>query len=322
MKKIILIGCGNIGSRHLQALAKLKCDLSVEIVEPSKVAQSLGKHRLNQVEYDPSNHKFVWHESITQLKNKSDLVIIATTSRNRINLIEDVLKLGHKRLLVEKIVCQSTAEYKKLLSLMKKFHAKGWVNTNRRYFMAYQKLKNDLKHSKFVQIHIFSGNSGLGTNAIHYLDLFSWLIDDLKIKLDGKFLTNKLFKNKRGQNFKEFFGTIIGTSKRGSFVSLTFFPSKRESFIINIQSEDRLVTINELVDQGYVNTFQGKKNLKFKFEHTSSLTAKIAHDIFTNDACLLPTLEDSYYIHNELFRIFNQHMKKILNDKPKLCPIT
>jgi len=322
MKKVILIGCGNIGSRHLQAIAKLKYNISVEIVEPSKSAQSLGKQRLKQIKYDSSNHKFIWYESIAQLKNKSDLVIIATTSHNRINLIEDVLKLGHKRFLVEKIVCQSTTEYKKLLSLMKKFHAKGWVNTNRRYFMAYQKLKNDLKNSKFVQMHVFSTNSGLGTNAIHYLDLFCWLIDELKIKLNGEFLTNKLFKNKRGTNFKEFFGTITGISKQGSFVSLSFFPSKHESFIINIQSEDRLVTIKELIDQGYVNTFQGEKYLKFKFEHTSTLTKKIAHDIFTNDECLLPNLKDSYHIHIELFRIFNRHMKTILNEKPKLCPIT
>lgn len=322
MKKVILIGCGNIGSRHLQALAKLKCALVVEIVEPNKKAQSLGKHRLNQIKYDLSKHKFIWHESITQLKNSSDLVIVATTSFNRINLIEGMLNLGHKRFLVEKIVCQSTAEYRKLLALMKKFHAKGWVNTNRRYFTTYRKLKDDLKNSKFVQMYIFSGNSGLGTNAIHHLDLFSWFIDDLKIKLDGKFLTKRLFTNKRGSNFKEFFGTLVGTSKNGSFISLTYFPSKRESFIINIQSEDKLVTIMELADQGYVNTSERKQNLKFQFEHTSSLTTKIANDIFTSDKCLLPTLEDSYYIHNELFTTFNRHVKKVSDTKPTLCPIT
>jgi len=35
VRRVILIGCGNIGSRHLQALAKLEYDLSVDIVEPS-----------------------------------------------------------------------------------------------------------------------------------------------------------------------------------------------------------------------------------------------------------------------------------------------
>ena len=45
-------------------------------------------------------------------------------------------------------------------------------------------------------------------------------------------------------------------------------------------------------------------------------------DIFSKDNCLLPTIKDSSYVHKELFRIFNKHLKKTLNKDVKLCPIT
>ena len=60
----------------------------------------------------------------------------------------------------------------------------------------------------------------------------------------------------------------------------------------------------------------------FKFGHTSELTKIIVEDIINNDDCELPTLDDSYHIHSELFRIFNNHIKKLTNKDIKLCPIT
>ena len=45
-------------------------------------------------------------------------------------------------------------------------------------------------------------------------------------------------------------------------------------------------------------------------------------DILKNKSCLLPTIEDSCYLHFELFRIFNNHIFKHLNYKVQKCPIT
>ena len=59
-KKFTLVGCGNVGSRHLQALAKLPFDIDVKIVEPSKDAQDLAKTRLNEVQKKENNKKFYW----------------------------------------------------------------------------------------------------------------------------------------------------------------------------------------------------------------------------------------------------------------------
>ena len=38
MKKILIVGCGNIGSRHLQSLLDLKnFPLDITVVEPNKI---------------------------------------------------------------------------------------------------------------------------------------------------------------------------------------------------------------------------------------------------------------------------------------------
>ena len=220
-KKIVLIGCGNIGSRHLQAIIKVKSVTSVEIVEPNIKSQKTAKLRLNKIEFNKLKQKIFWNKSLSTIKNQSDLVIVATNSKGRVDLIQKLLELGHRKFIVEKMVCQSVEEYKKLLFLFKKFNAKGWVNTNRRYFKSYQNIKTRFANSENIHLSVFASNSGLGTNAIHFLDLFSWLSEEYKIKLNGEFLEDKIVENKRGGNFKEFVGTIIGFSKN-SFVSTIY----------------------------------------------------------------------------------------------------
>ena len=320
-KNIFLVGCGNIGSRHLQALVKLPFKIDIHIVEKSNKSKILAKTRLKEIKFNKKKFNFFWYDSIDQLNNVSDLVIISTLSKGRVNLITSLLKNKNKKFLIEKPVCQSKKEYENLLSQMNLFNATGWVNTNRRYFKSYQKIKNELINCKFININVISKASGLGTNAIHFLDLFSWLINDSKIKLNGEFLNPKLFSNKRGKEFKEFYGTILGSGKNNSSITLNFLPSKNESIFLTISTD----SINYVIDELNQNAFKiNKTNKKFNFdfEHVSQSTTKIVKDILENNKSFLPKLDESFFNHVELFRIFNSHIKKQLKRDISLCPIT
>ena len=320
-KKIILVGCGNIGSRHLQALTKLNGEYVIEIIEPNDEAVLLAKLRLGEMKYDENLKKIVWKKLISKNTKNSDLVIIATNSKNRVKIIDELLKLGHKIFLIEKIVCQSIKEFDELLLKMKKFSAKGWVNTNRRYYSGYQKIKEIFKDSKNLHLSVFAWNSGLGTSSIHYLDLFCWLVRDHNIKINGEFLIKEIFENKRGNDFKEFQGTLVGTNQHG-LVSLTYLPSEKQKILIHIYGDGKFIEIDELENDAHIFNNGSKNKIEFKFGHTSVLTTEIIEDIFSKKNCLLPTLEESQKIHTELFRTFNQHIKKILNSEIELCPIT
>jgi len=321
-KRCVIVGCGNIGSRHLQALAKLPYEITVDIVEPCKDARAIAKMRLSEVKPSNTRFNFMWHENVTELKNNSDLVIVATTSKGRVDVINNLLEMGHSRFLIEKTVCQSVQEYELLLSKLKKNNSKGWVNTARRYFEFYQKIKKNFGESSPLNLSVVTGNNGLGSNAIHFIDLFSWFCNDYKIRLSGDFLYDKIFRNKRGEEFMEFAGTLIGSAGNGSFLSLAFLPDENLPYTVSIASNEKHMIVDET--KGDVFYLLGKKNddpSNFKLAYISETTTKIAKDIMETDMCLLPTVSELSVAHYELFRVFNHHIKKLTNEAVTLCPI-
>lgn len=322
MNRILLVGCGNIGSRHLQGLLKFSEPLIIDIVEPNDESKNLAIARLDEISYEKAKHKLFWYRSIDEIKNKSNLTIIATTAVGRVDLINKLLEMNNKRFLVEKIVCQSKTEYDMLLDKMKLYDAKGWVNTPRRYFPSYQKIKGQINNTEVIHLSINAGNKGLGTTAIHLIDLFSWFTEDYGINMDGKYLFDKLFSNKRGDNLIEFAGTIMASASNGSVLSLTFLPYENLPLTIEIFSKNMHLIIDETNEKVFVIRDFNNLNLGFVMQYQSTLTTEIVSDLILNDSCLLPTLEESYLAHVGLFHIFNTHIKKIINEENKLCPIT
>lgn len=321
-KTITIVGCGNIGSRHLQAIAKLPVPANVDIVEPSENARQVAKSRLAEIRHNKSDLDVSWHKSIHDLKRKGDLTIVATSSVGRSSIMGQLLESGHSRFLVEKMVCQSAKEYEELLAKIKAHGAKGWVNTPRRYYKSYQEIRECLCASSPIHISVVAGNIGLGSNAIHFLDLFSWFCNDYKIRLK-EVLYDKIFPNKRGSDLVEFAGTIMGFSQDASTLEVSFLPSSIDvSLIVSITTKDTHLAINESKEIFLAESNDCLGNLKFRNEYVSDITTRIANDIFIKDDCLLPTLQDSYFSHCELFRIFNAHIKKLTNQEKELCPIT
>ena len=209
---------------------------------------------------------------------------------------------------------------------MKKFievGAKGCVKTNRRYDESYKKLKKIFSDSERIHIYISTSNvSALATSLIHYLDMFSFFTDDFNVNLNGDFLLNQLFPNKRGKDFVEFAGTVIGSIKNGSTFSMTSLPATKLPYVINIIGKDKHIMIDETNERitNLLNPID--KEISFMYEHVSGLTNKITEDILSKDNCNLTTIQESQIHHKEIFRIFNQHIKKLTNKEQKLCPIT
>jgi predicted dehydrogenase len=318
-KKILLVGCGNIGSRHLQGLIKLQNTIEVNVVEPDDNAQKIAKTRIHEIKNIKKFPKITWFKNINELKQKSDLVIIATHSKGRLDLISTLLDQGNKRFLLEKMVCQSKSEYLKILEKMEKSKANSWVNTPRRYFKSYQKIKKLFADPNLI-LTVDAGNLGLGSNAIHILDLFSWFIDDYHLTLNGDSMNKKILLNKRGKDFVEFSGTLTGKSKTCAFVSITFHSNQNIPFTLMLVRKNMKLILNETDSK--IMLYTGKEKLYFETDFVSTITNKITNDILKKNSCLLPTLENSFITHTELFRIFNQHLKKIQHLQPKLCPIT
>lgn len=302
----------------MQALIKLPYQIDIEIIEPNNDAQNLAKARLNEVEYDKSFFRITWNTSINKATNY-DIVILATPSKDRYELIRSLSDCGNTRFLVEKMVCQSKQEYESILSLINSTNSKAWVNASRRYFDSYQKIKNQFDQNFQDNLVVNTGNMGLGSNAIHFLDLFSWMIGNGNFTLNGDFLDNEIMENKRGNEYKEFSGTIVGKSFNNQTITINFSQNNTVPLYVCFLGTESLI-IDETNEKFF--DLQSADKSEFKVEFQSSLTTKILQDIFEKDDTLLPTLEESKTAHYELFRIFNNHIKKITGKEVEKCPIT
>lgn len=325
-KKIVLLGCGQIGSRHLQAIVKLGGNLNIQVVEPNDASKKIGENRVREVLPKKHELRIEWLKDLSQVYKNADLTIVATTARNRVKIIDKFLRMGHKRFLIEKMVCQATKQYEYLLEALSKNQAKGWVNCTRRYNTFYSEAAGLFREKSPIIFNVIAGNSGLGCNAIHFLDLFSsFIADNQIIKLNGEYLLPKLLPNLRGKDLVEFAGTILGRTDNESFISITFFPYSDSSSMINVLAEDVKMFVDESCEKAFLSTRQNNfqwEQHNFENLNTSYLTTTIASEIIENNFCNLPTIEALYSIHKELFCVFNQLISSITGKRVSICPIT
>lgn len=322
MKTFSVIGCGEIGSRHLQGLLHFPEPVKIQVVEPSAMARSIAQARAEEVQCRAGT-ELSWHESMETIE-PGEFTVIATTAVKRVDIFCRLLDQGHKRFLIEKMVCQSDQEYQGLLAAFKQKGAKGWINCYRRYTEFYKKLKLDLGSSP-LHVSVLGGNQGLGCNAIHFLDLFAFLCADNHIDIIGGFFSDRLLPNKRSRDLIEFAGTIVAQAANGSTMTLTFSEASPALITVEVLGRSVRAFIDE--DGRRAQVAREWENWGWQAEsfmnlYSSQLTPQVAYEVLTTDQCNLASLEDSYPAHRELFSIFLNHLEGATDKAWHLCPIT
>ena len=321
-KKILIYGCGNIGSRHLQGALRVNQKIIIYIYDKSEQSIKKAKSRLQEI----SNKKKI--NSVSFLKNfkknkKFDLVILATTANNRYGLIKKIIDtIEFQYLIIEKIAFQSQKDFRKAIELINKNSIKAWVNCPNRAYNSYNKLKKILNKNDIITMNVDGGKWNLASNYIHYLDLFSFLIEDYEIKIILAKL-NKPYMSKRKQ-FKEFDGYISAETNRGDHLSVneckfSYSPITTEIFTKNVK-----IIIFESYDKAII--LEKKNNwkiklIRFNIEKQSVLTKYIIEDIFNQSDCKLIKVENSYKLHRIMLHLFLKHLKKYKRNISS-CPIT
>lgn len=324
MKKILIAGAGQIGSRHLQGLMKLNFPTEVFVVDPSLKSLELSKSRLKEVK---NIHPLINVSFFSILPNlgKIDLAIIATTSDIRKKVILDILRENQvKNFLLEKLAFQNISDFKEIMKIFKKNNSKSWVNCPNRLFKSYINIKLNIGEKDKLTMNVSGGKWNLASNTIHYLDLFHFLTSCKKIKIINSDLKNQIFKSKR-EKFIELGGSITFISEKGD--KLNVFDSMRDDspVKVNINSSKESITINENEETAeYIDLVTNSVKEKNNFELTkqSSLTTKIASDIILNDKCGLLKIDDSFIIHKILLDFFLLRIKLITKKEYSSCPIT
>jgi len=324
VKKIAIIGAGQLGSRHLQGLAQCSFDVSIEVVEPYDSSRETAKERYEQIENRAFVKKIEFFSSIKQLSSSLDLVIVATGADVRYKVAEELLESKTvTNLVLEKVLFQTVEEYDKMEKLLKKSQTSCWVNHPRRMFPFYHTLKKLLADAEQVSYSVQGGDWGLGCNSLHFIDHLAFLTDTSSVTLYNHLLDTKLYESKR-KGFVEFNGLLVG--KMGKHTFSLHSNEQPTPLIFSIVSDTIVIKIEEGVgkvhmarkEDGWKWTTVEEKIVYFQ----SELSQVLAEDILVQKEVSLPTYAMAKALHVPYINCLLDKMQEINGERSTVCPIT
>lgn len=323
-RKILIIGAGNLGSRHLQALKTVKFPLNIAVIDPNKNSLNIAKERYDSIKSGTCFHSINFYENLTPICEKIDLAIIATNSDVRKKVVVELLsKVEVKFIILEKILFQNLEDYEIIDDLLSSKGTKAWVNCPRRIFSIYQKGR-DLFQGEKPYFKVSGSNFGLMSNLIHFIDIMAYITQSTDFSLDASNLIPELKSSKRS-GFNELNGEIRVNFKSGSFGSIHCLPNGNLPIIHEIYSETKRLIIKESESDAlyYDNNSEMKWiHLEAKFMYQSQATTKIVEELFLNNVCELTSYNESKKLHISIFKPILNYINLKLNQNLEKIPFS
>ena len=117
--QIVIIGAGQIGSRHLQALSLIDRDITVSVFDPNKESLELAKKRFEELPENKFVRSVSYFEALDGLNDDIDVAIIATNADIRRQVIEQLLqKVRVRFFILEKMAFQSVEDFENIMALL------------------------------------------------------------------------------------------------------------------------------------------------------------------------------------------------------------
>tara|TARA_Y100000768_G_scaffold386582_1_gene375334 strand:- start:1007 stop:1981 length:975 start_codon:yes stop_codon:yes gene_type:complete len=320
----LIIGAGQLGSRHLQGLLKFDKEQIIYVLDTSKSSLNLAEERASEIEFE---HTIKYITNWDNIPSELDLVIVATGASVRSKVVNKLLKVCNvKNLILEKILFQDLESYSDISKLIKATGTPTWVNHPRRMFKHYIDIKNKLSASEeVINFQVFGGNWDLACNALHFIDLISFLSNSEVMDLDFDGIDNKVINSKRS-NCIEFTGSISGKLKNGNNFNICSLDGDYEDITFCILTKSGRWIIQEGDAQKII--YLGKENnfnetvVQFINEYQSTLTTRIINDILISSHTNLPSYEEACTSHIPFIEGALNSYNRICDSNSLICPIT
>jgi predicted dehydrogenase len=324
---VLIVGCGQIGSRHLQAVAALPQVCRIEIVDPQDDALGLGRERLLEVPDRQLRTSFRWLPSLDDATRGGDLCIISTQADVRCQLVRRIVsELGYSSFMLEKFIAQSVQEYEGFMDFAEKQRLSVWVNCKGRAHPSHQRVKAHLDPSEPIIFSMIGGNHGLVNNGVHAADLFVFYDGADRIESAGAFIDPVLHPSMHGKGLFDLSGTLHGCTKKGSQFFLSFAADHTGPGFFSVASRRYRAVIDDVMHWLYESTIEtGWAWRKVPFEANlmiSNMTRAFAADILASGRCELPTLQDCFPAHRFILEELLPHFNRLLGVDSDRCPVT
>lgn len=323
MNKLVIIGAGQLGSRHLQALSNLDEETIIYVQDPSKLALINAEKRFKEVFIKSNPIEVQYIENINDIPQSIDLAIISTNSDVRKMMIENLLAQREiKYMIMEKFLFTKIEDFYSINKLLQKKKVKAWVNCPRRMMEFYINLKNNIMNEKILEFNVYGTLWGLATSSIHMIDILSYLTDYKEYKILYERLDSNPIKSKR-KGFYELTGNITGTMGNINF-NFSSYRSGNVPYTIQIITDCSLYNIRDVEGRYWLSKKENNWNVeehKFDFIFQSQMTHLAVQQILDNDQSYLTSYDESLKLHLPLFECFNNYFNRNGHDID-FCPIT
>ena len=112
MYQIAIIGAGQLGSRHLQALARLTTECEITVIDPSLESLAVAKQRFEEMPVNKAVCVVGYGTSVDELPVELDYVVVATGADVRLKVLQSLLARSTVRyMLLEKVLFQRLGDY-------------------------------------------------------------------------------------------------------------------------------------------------------------------------------------------------------------------
>lgn len=300
---IAVIGCGSIGMRHVEALARMQRPVHVFAVDKSEEAAIRAKGLFDAVKSDTRTEGTVsTARSINELPNVIDLAIIATDAHGRLDVIRTVLSGREvKAMVLEKFLFPRATDYSRAHEVLGGLRERAWVNCTRRLYPAYQEAANRLRDASFLQLRV-SGSAAkapLGAIGIHFVDLLAFLGGNRHGRLNAAAADVSVLATRRGVD--DFSGTVHVRSEDGRLhLEYSALVATEAPLNVSIETDKARWLIQEWCQCAYVATPETSwrfQAVPFAIPLQSQLTHLMAERIVSGEGCDLPSFEESAGIH-------------------------
>jgi predicted dehydrogenase len=308
--KIAIVGIGNIGKRHLQALDNVKPRLPIVCYDNNAAAQASVKVFCAANSIETKEISFS-HDLVTLLAeiDRRTIVIVASTATSRVGLIQKVLRRRPLAVIAEKPVCQNENDYRALIRAARRARVPVYVNFTRHMYDFYRTAKKEIKTTENMAFTaMFSG--GMACIGIHMMELATWLMAAKKFKI--LYAHNRFVYETKRRGFYDCAGEMLVRFDRSK---LAFFKAEKLSgaFSIKLAGHQREYNWYEYSNKMTAIDVTGEFSSDYiatdiTIPYISQLTDKVVVDLRRNQRTkILPTLEQAFLAHKLLFTYLNMN---------------
>jgi hypothetical protein len=325
MKNLIIIGAGQLGSRHLQGVLKYdKEELEIYVSDPSNDALLIAKERASEVAH---SHTIHFINDSSEFPKNAEIAIVATNSNVRESATYDLLeKTSLKHIILEKVLFQEVEAYGRFENVISKYLTNIYVNHPRRLTPAYNDIAKNIESVGGRGFFSVVGESwDLGCNALHMIDLFSFLSKSSLRSINTEGIDSAIVQSKR-LGFLEFTGCITGLLENNDSFSITSLPGERGPLTIQVATNGNRWFIQEggtktILHLGADSNYSLRQSLFFQ-DVQSSLTTNVISSLLDNGVCGLPSYYEAAKAHKVFIGALLNKYNSLSNLNEVKCPIT